>query len=454
MMQALYKHLYRPIDIASLAFLRIMIGILAFADLLGTWIYYHFWHNAFDPDQFQFTYYGFQWVNPLPEPFMSVLFVVLLGLSIAVTLGWHFRATAPLLFVGFCYTFLLEKAHYLNHGYLFCWVLLVIAISPSWRECSLDVWRKPEKQRSQVPFWTLGIPLFLMSVVYFFGGLAKINPDWLRAMPLKLWLQAKVDTSVIGPILEYEITAYFMAYGGLLLDLFVVPLLWWRRSRWLAFGMVLFFHFVNFLIFNIGIFPFLSVTLTSLFFPPSWPRQLLQWIGKKWSFLGKWQEIYRQRVVTETIKAPIWQADHKWRNVVLAGLALLVCVQVFLPLRHHFLGKDVAWDENGHRYAWRMMLRSKSGHARFIVVNQQGDSTKVSPRKELSNKQARKMPTHPDMILQYAHHLRDQYDAQAVYADIRIRLNGGSYTPYIDPEANLVEEEWCFIGVPDWVLER
>jgi hypothetical protein len=361
---------------------------------------------------------------------------------------------APLLLVGFSYTFLLEKSHYLNHAYLFCWILLVLVFSPAWREWSVDVWRRPNERRRQIPFWTLGVPMFLMAIVYFFGGVAKINSDWLRAMPLQLWLQAKANSPLIGPLLEYPATAYFMAYGGLFLDLCVVPLLWWRHSRWYAFGMVIFFHFTNLLIFSIGIFPFLSIVLTSLFFPPDWPRRFLGYLGQRWPVLARWQEKYRLRMDNTKDQTLIWQNDPRWRGLVSSALGLLILIQVFLPLRHHIFGKDVAWDETGHRYAWRMMLRSKTGFATFLVVDQQGDTTRVRPAQELSRKQARKLATHPDMILQYAHHLREQYHAEAIYAEVKVKLNDGEYQTYINPKVNLAEEKWSFWGVPKWVVKQ
>ena len=47
--------------------------------------------------------------------------------------------------------------------------------------------------------------------------------------------------------------------------------------------------------------------------------------------------------------------------VLLSFLSLYFCLQVALPLRHHFIQGDVLWTEEGHRMSWRMMLRSRSG---------------------------------------------------------------------------------------------
>ena len=59
---------FSPVDIASLAFFRVVFGILGFADLMGVWTYYHLYKGYFKPENFQFKYLCFEWARPLPEP--------------------------------------------------------------------------------------------------------------------------------------------------------------------------------------------------------------------------------------------------------------------------------------------------------------------------------------------------------------------------------------------------
>ena len=163
---------------------------------------------------------------------------------------------------------------------------------------------------------------------------------------------------------------------------------------------------------------------------------------------------------------PIWQADPRYRPWILLVLGLVAAFHLLVPLRHHTFEGDVTWTEEGHRYSWRMMLRSKSGNGRFIVKTPlvTGDTVTwkrhvVRPRKELASRQNRKLYTHPDMILQYAHHLRDRYlaeghDSVRVYADIRVRLNYRDYHPYVDPEVDLAKEEWQLFGPNHWILRE
>ena len=98
-----------------------------------------------------------------------------------------------------------------------------------------------------------------------------------------------------------------------------------------------------------------------------------------------------------------------------------------------FSGRRGIWTEEYHRYSWRMMLRSKQGYGTFIVRDKDTGAKKRSgPVDWLDKRQYRKLYTHPDMILQFAHHLRDTYRQQGktveVFADIRMQLNFRSIT--------------------------
>lgn len=451
--------LWQPIDIAGLVFFRIAFGILGFVDLAGGFGYYHLWVGAFDPDRFQFRYYGFEWLPSFPEPFMSLYFLVGMALALAVAVGWRYRWTAPLFALFFSYYFLLEKAHYLNHGYLFCWISWVMAVLPAWRAFSVDVWQKPQERTPLIPRWSFIILPFLMGVVYFFGGIAKLNADWmLNAMPLKLWMKAKHDLFLIGPLLQQEWVPWIMSWGGALLDLSIVFLMLGKRTRKWGFIFAVLFHLSNHLIFNIGIFPYLSIILTSLYFGASWPGRMLNIIIDKWAKAQQWALKWQTKVESQASSPTrLWQQAKAWQRPISIVFVVVILIHVFLPLRHWLYPGDVAWTEEGHRYAWRMMLRSKRGRGHFILKDlQTGEERRLRPQSELLPKQARKMWTHPDMILQYAHHLRDQELAEgkqvAIYAHVKVKLNDGKYHPYVDSERDLAQEEWSMIYPSDWIL--
>jgi len=454
--------LFKATPIYSLVFLRIAMGLLGGGDILGNGIYYH-WYKG-EMSDFTFRYYAFEWVHPLPEPFFSIFFIVGFLLGLAVALGWRFRITAPLFALAFSYLFLLEKAHYLNHAYLFVWLAWLLALTPAWREFSLDVRRSPSEWSPVAPAWSVYVFPGLMGLVYFFGGIAKINHDWLvEAMPLHLWLQARSEMPLLGPIWTEKITAYVMAWGGMLLDLTAAFMLLHKRLRWVALGLLLLFHATNHLIFNIGIFPYLSMVLTSLFFAPDWPKRFVDWLAKgSWSGprVRAWVRGWKARVAsahTEARPRNYWQRKPRFTRPVNLGLCFLIGIHCFLPLRHWAFDSDVNWSEEGHRYSWRMMLRSKQGGGNFLMVDRTtGEETVILPYDSLHLKQYRKMVTHPDMILQYAHHLHGLRAAAgqdvAVYGRFRVRLNGGNRRELIDETVDLSQVEWQWLSPKPWIL--
>ncbi|MFT7621083.1 MAG: hypothetical protein ACI9WU_000244 [Myxococcota bacterium] len=111
-------------------------------------------------------------------------------------------------------------------------------------------------------------------MVYCFGGIAKRNPDWMfRMEPVRTWMEKRAGMPLIGPMVWSEAATDSMAWGGLLPDLFWVPLPLWRRTRAAAFVVAIGFHFSNMVLFDIGIFPWLMTGATTLFLGPL-PRQL------------------------------------------------------------------------------------------------------------------------------------------------------------------------------------
>jgi len=75
-----------------------------------------------------------------------------------------------------------------------------------------------------------------MAAVYFFAGVAKLTPDWLRGEPMRVWLVQRGDFGSLDRFFHAPWAPYAASYGSLLLDLFLAPLLLWRRTRLTAFA--------------------------------------------------------------------------------------------------------------------------------------------------------------------------------------------------------------------------
>jgi hypothetical protein len=118
-------------------------------------------------------------------------------------------------------------------------------------------------------------------------------------------------------------------------------------------------------------------------------------------------------------------------------------VQLALPLRAAAYGGNVLWHEQGMRFSWRVMVRAKGGNTTFVVRDRQsGRTVYVSPREYLTDLQESEMSSQPDLILQLAHHIRDDYARRGfsdpeVRVDARAALNGRRSISLIDPTIDL-----------------
>ena len=439
-MSPLKQFLFKPIPASSLAFFRVVFGILAAAELINN-TFYRPRHHILQSD-FQFQYYGFEWMKPLPLYWMEAFYLFLALCAIGIALGWRYRILSIVFALGYPFTYFMEKSSYLNHDYLFLMLAFVMACLPAANVFSLDSRKEPEKYSKDIPQWTVAVLCFLMGLVYFYGGIAKLQEDWLMAKPLKIWLGYKKNYWLIGPLLELEATAYFMAWNGMLLDLFGAFLLLSKRTRKYMLAAILFFHLTNTAVFKIGIFPWLSISLSALFFPPE--------------IFEKFHEKYLK--ADFSLRPDYIYPSIKKQQLVIWSLAILITYQLLMPLRQHLYPSDPTWSEEAHRFSWRMMLRSKVGSLHYVLVNPETKERKrVFPHNLLLPKQTRVVKTHPEMILQFAHYLgektlKEEGYLPEIYAQSKVKLNGRPFFMMVDSARNLMEIENKIWPPADWIL--
>ena len=445
--QTVLYRLFEPVDGASLAVFRMVFGAIL------VWEVYRYFSKGWieryfvDPT-FHFTFHGFGWIEPWPGSWMEAHFAVLGALAVCITLGLAYRIVAPLFFLGFTYVFLLEQARYLNHFYLVCLLAFLLAVVPAHRVWSLDALLARPRWPETVPAWSLWLLRAQIGLVFFFAGVAKLNGDWLRGEPLRIWLGERTDFPVIGRFFTEDLTPWLFSYGGLLFDLFVIPLLIWPRTRLLAFLAAVGFHMTNQQLFTIGIFPFLALGTALLFFPADWPR--FRWLRAK-------RRPPRQPIITPGPSAPHGWRLGRVRTALVGGLALYLAVQVLMPLRHFAIPGNVSWTEEGHRFSWHMKLRDKEAQTQFEVFDEGKQLGFADPGRYLTDWQWEEMSSRPDMILQFAQLVERDARRQGlgdveVRANVLASLNGREEQPLIDPKADLTKKSRPgLLGHADWV---
>jgi hypothetical protein len=249
-----------------------------------------------------FSYYGFDWVQPLPRLGMYAVFVTMALACIAITLGWYYRLATVVFFLCFSYVELIDITYYLNHYYFVSIISFLLIWVPAHRYFSLDVLRKPTLRQETVSRWCIGIFKLQIAIVYCYAGLAKINYDWLfRALPLAIWLPAKTSIPLIGFIFKYKFTAYLFSWAGMLFDTFIIGGLLYKRTRWLAYLAVVIFHALTGILFQIGIFPLVMIFVVTIFFSPSLAPRISRPTGK--AFYKKATEASPHRSACKSCKS-------------------------------------------------------------------------------------------------------------------------------------------------------
>lgn len=424
---SLRERLARPVDAAGLAAFRVLFGAALGVGLLrfvaNGWI-----SSQYVTPTFFFKYPGFEWIRPWPETGMYLHYGVLAVLAFCIAAGFAYRAAALLFTLGFAWVQLIDVTNYLNHYYLVVLLGLLLSVLPLHRCASVDAWRRPSLRSATVPAWVLYLLRFQVAVVYVNAGRAKLSADWLlHAQPLGIWMNARSGTPLVGPLLTEPWVPFAMSWAGFLFDTFIVALLLMRRTRLVAYALVVVFHLLTHLFFEIGLFPFLMMIAALLFFPPEWPRTL-------------WARVRRTAPAQRPSPTPVGAPVPRW----VLGLAVAYCAfQLLMPLRHLLYEGNVLWTEQGMRWAWKVMVREKNGSVTFHVRSPStGRVWQVNPGSHLTLRQMNEMSGQPDLILQFAHHLAREFERRGhgqveVRAEAWVSLNGRPPALLIDPAVDL-----------------
>lgn len=412
-----------PVDIASVVFFRIAFGAILVWEV-GRYFYYDRISTAYVAPPFHFKYFGFEWVHPWPGLGMYLHFVLLGVAAFLVMVGMWYRVAAILLCLGNCYVLLLDRAQYLNHFYLICLISFLLIFVPAHRNLSVDSWRNPSLRSSVVPAWSLWVLRLQIAIPYVYGGIAKLNSDWLQGQPMQIWMSRMENVRQYFPAFGEHWLALAASYAGLLIDLFVVAFLMWRRTRWVAFGVAVAFHLMNATMFGrIGVFPWLMICATTLFFAPDWPRRFF-------------------RVPSGPAMAQT-EVTSRHDLAVLAVLAFFFIVQLIVPFRHCLYPGNVDWTEEGSRFAWRMMLCDKAGALRITLVDPVTSQARpFDPRQLLTGDQLVRLGREPDMQREFAAFLKKEFhDLGIGQFEVRVfslcTLNGRKAQLLVDPSIDL-----------------
>lgn len=409
----------QPLDPVNLGCFRICFGLL-----MVLYIYLYrtpaIVKTIYLSADFHFTYPLFDWLG-LPFPtaaIMSVITKVIAVSALFIALGLLTRVSAGVFFLTFGYMFLIEKTHYNNHYYLILLLSVFFMITGANRFLSLDRLIFKKHKKDTVPYWHLFLFQIQIVLVYFYGGLAKLNTDWISGR-------------VTQNIFEGASDGFFFvtATAGLVIDFCVAFMLMYRPLRMTGILLSILFHvFIKYYL-NVGVFPFLMIACSLLYIDPESIRNFLGLFREK-----KDRTVYHRPEPAERgpVSRPVW-----------IFVCVYLAVQILVPLRSMLYPGHVQWNLKGDRFAWRMFSQDNLGHIDFFVTDViTGNTVEVPRLKGITIDAYSQMAFHPDMILQYARYLHDLYRTKGIYdpiitANSFVSLNGRPFSLFIHPDFNL-----------------
>ncbi|MFY0591842.1 MAG: HTTM domain-containing protein [Roseivirga sp.] len=433
------KKQFQPVDNAPLVLFRIVFGFLIFAESFGAimtgWV-----RRVFIEPEFTFTLIGFNWLQPPDDNYsMYIYFGLMATCGIGVMLGLYYRASLATFTLLWTCVYWMQKSSYNNHYYFLILLCLFMLVVPAHAYASLDAKRKNAVISTTCPRWCINIFIFQMWIVYTFAAIHKFYPGWVSGEFIAMNFASKTDYWLIGNALGQEWLQKAVVYGGIVFDGLIVYFLLFKKTRVPAFIISIVFHLFNSFVFQIGIFPYLMIGLAVFFFEPESVRRIF----------------FKSKPIVNYDEFPLPKLGSRSLATCFV-MIVYFSFQFYLPLRHHLYKGDVFYTEEGHRLAWRMMLRYKSGNVKYNITS--SDSTwVVKPRDFLTRKQSSAMPGKPDMVWQFAQYLDKKYKKEG-FGDVEVRaegyarLNGEPIYKLVDETVDLSAIRWQSLKHADWIL--
>jgi hypothetical protein len=313
-----------------------------------------------------------------------------------------------------------------------------------------------------------------------------------------------IELTVEDEALFEECLNHFIHKSGLLLDLFVGWLLMTPRFRTVGIVSCISFHLMTTQMFNIGMFPWVSLCLLTMWWSPSWPTLFCCSGGgcnsntattataaieetllntscanggdrKEECFPGFPSTIAvttstkKNRPTKKNTKKHTSSTTHSpptlpsnlpstWHHCTVLLLSLFILVECFLPYSHFITKGYNAWTQGLYGYSWDMMIHTwRTQHVRVGIKSTDRDEFFIRPDAFLNIKNQRNFK-HPDMLKQYAkcvsHGLHDMgvEGEIEIYVDVWRSMNKRYQQRFINPFVDLAKAPWSPYTDTSWVL--
>lgn len=243
-------------------------------------------YRALTRQDFFVAYEFAPWNRPRGRIHVVLTMIVVIVASLGLAFGVHTRLSATVFCLSYAHFVLFDFSLYNNHYYLIFLFGLLFGVCVPEPSSNLN-------SACKIPYWYILIFQLQLAVVYTYGGINKINADWLlRAAPMRRKLanlkltdqfRFSIHRYCLTPWLGEQLkrlfrqpaTAYFVCWGGMIFDLTVIWLMMVPNLFPFALPFFLAFHLFNHWLYRIGAFPSLNYASVVLFMDSNTLRTLV-----------------------------------------------------------------------------------------------------------------------------------------------------------------------------------
>lgn len=470
MSNRLYNFLFESINPSIVSVFRIIFGSFMIYQMFSYFSLDYTYQFMAGPE-ILFPYRGFTFLEPLPLGILKGIHVGLLISAVLITLGFWYRYAMIFFFLGFSYFSFIDKTLFNNHIYLISLLAFVLIFIEADKKYSLRSKRSDKKLSDKIPAWNQYILIFLISLPYFFGGIAKLSSNWLNTNLTQIMITESKD-SFLKDFFSENILINMFTYGGIIYDLSIVFLLLYKRTRMLGVLLVIIFNYANnTILFNdIGIFPMLMVSSTILFFNASKAGKFIDslFAKKKPIKLGKIKSVRSKKKIRQKqslassqimVASGVNQVWSYRRKITGCCIGLFVIFHLLIPFRYVLLTDNPEWTGLGSRFAWRMKMQSREIKTFNMTLTDRisGASGEIDFRSFLSANQLIHIVEDPYNFIHFAKYLHPMVekkygiDDPKITVEIKVSFNGLQTQYMISPTADLIRLDESPFAENSWI---
>jgi hypothetical protein len=432
-----FERLFVPVSINPLIIFRVAFGSALFIWALGMLLSGEVYHQYIEP-KFFFHYRYFQWVEPLPEILMYIIFISLTAFAVMIVLGYYFRVSVFAFTLLLFYIVLIDKSSYLSYYYFMLLLLTMLFFSPAHRMFSMDILRKPNLRVDYVPRWCILAFQAQIIAVFYFAGMAKLNSEWLfGGSPVNIWLNELMKGCgwEIGVSAFYKISI-FISWVLILYDFLIPQFLFDSKTSTKAYIVVVLVQLLGFILFPVGYFPFLIIFSSLIFLRE---KLISEMISRVSYFL---YDIFQ-------FKAEIFKArggimlNYRNKKLFPVLISIFFAVQITFPVVLFLKWGSKKWATTAFQFSWQLFINHKEGDLQaWYYLDDSNTVQHVRLTDYLTEIQKKRMLTDPNLIIQFVEFLNKEHLKQGNQLHVAASLskNGAQPILLIDPEKSLDEQ--------------